>query len=293
MIIWLASYPKSGNTWVRSFISSILFSKDGKANFDDMDKIKQFPSRRYFKNLVKNFQDIKEIKKNWITAQDIINLDNKIKFFKTHHMNCKIENDGFTNEDNTFGVIYIVRDPRNVITSIMHHYHKSTYQEAKKFLFEEYNWLGFTNNELETKLESEIPKTKLESKIPTPIGSWKTHYRSWIKTKKNFLLIKYENLITDPNKEFGKITNYLESAMNLKINSEKIQKSIQSCSFKNLSDLEIKSDFSESVIDRKTGKKKKFFNLGPNNDWKKLLDENIRLEIEEKFNIEMKELGYL
>ena len=59
MIIWLASYPKSGNTWVRSFISSILFSKDGKANFDDMDKIKQFPSRRYFKNLVKNFQDIK------------------------------------------------------------------------------------------------------------------------------------------------------------------------------------------------------------------------------------------
>ena len=77
------------------------------------------------------------------------------------------------------------------------------------------------------------------------------------------------------------------------LHPQKIQKSIQSCSFKNLSDLEIKSDFSESVIDRKTGKKKKFFNLGPNNDWKKLLDENIRLEIEEKFNIEMKELGYL
>ena len=139
MIIWLASYPKSGNTWVRSFIASILFSPDGEASFDILEKIDQFPSRKYFKNLVNNLQDIKEIKKNWITSQEIINLDNKIKFFKTHHMNCAIENDDFTNEDNTFGVIYVVRDPRNVITSIMHHYHKSTYEEAKKFIFDEHN----------------------------------------------------------------------------------------------------------------------------------------------------------
>ena len=83
MIIWLASYPKSGNTWVRSFISSILFSKDGEANFDDLEKIKQYPSKKYFKNLVNNLQDINEVKKNWITSQEIINLDNKIKFFKT------------------------------------------------------------------------------------------------------------------------------------------------------------------------------------------------------------------
>ena len=77
MIIWLASYPKSGNTWVRSFISSILFSKDGEANFDDLEKIKQYPSKKYFKNLVNNLQYINEVKKNWITSQDIINLDNK------------------------------------------------------------------------------------------------------------------------------------------------------------------------------------------------------------------------
>ena len=63
MIIWLASYPKSGNTWVRSFIASILFSPDGKASFDILEKIDQFPSRKYFKNLVNNLQDIKEIKR--------------------------------------------------------------------------------------------------------------------------------------------------------------------------------------------------------------------------------------
>ena len=54
MIIWLASYPKSGNTWVRSFIASILFSPDGEASFDILEKIDQFPSRKYFKNLYVN-----------------------------------------------------------------------------------------------------------------------------------------------------------------------------------------------------------------------------------------------
>ena len=284
MIIWLASYPKSGNTWVRSFIASILFSPDGEASFDILEKIDQFPSRKYFKNLVNNLQDIKEIKKNWITSQEIINLDNKIKFFKTHHMNCAIENDDFTNEDNTFGVIYVVRDPRNVITSIMHHYHKSTYEEAKKFIFDEHNWLGFVKNEHEE---------KLENKIPTPIGSWQNHYKSWKKREKNFLLIKYENLISNPNEEFSKIIKYIESSMKLKIDKRKIDKAIHSCSFKNLSKLELKSEFMESTIDKKTGERKKFFNLGPNNDWKKLLDKDIRLEIEEKFNMEMRELGYL
>ena len=41
MIIWLASYPKSGNTWVRSFIASILFSPDGEASFDILEKIEK------------------------------------------------------------------------------------------------------------------------------------------------------------------------------------------------------------------------------------------------------------
>ena len=56
---------------------------------------------------------------------------------------------------------------------------------------------------------------------------------------------------------------------------------------------EDKEGFIESVLDRESNSKKKFFNLGPDNDWKKLLDKDIRLEIEVKFNIEMRELGYL
>ncbi len=55
MIIWLASYPKSGNTWVRSFLTSLLYTDDGKNDFSNLDKIKQFPGRYQFENFVNDF----------------------------------------------------------------------------------------------------------------------------------------------------------------------------------------------------------------------------------------------
>ena len=66
MIIWLASYPKSGNTWVRSIISSLLYSDDGDFNFELIKKIKQFPEKKYFKDLISDFGNFDEIKRNWI-----------------------------------------------------------------------------------------------------------------------------------------------------------------------------------------------------------------------------------
>ena len=89
MIIWLASYPKSGNTWVRAIISSILYSKDGKHNFSQLDFIDQYPVKKYFKNLINDFYNLDEIKKNWITSQNLINTDGKIRFLKTHHIYCE------------------------------------------------------------------------------------------------------------------------------------------------------------------------------------------------------------
>ena len=120
MIIWLASYPKSGNTWVRSFINSLIFTEDGSSNINHL-KIGQFPNREHFINLISNLDtknNLKELSKNWIIAQNIINLSVGKKFFKTHHSLCKIYGNNFTDLKNTDAVIHIVRDPRNVITSL-------------------------------------------------------------------------------------------------------------------------------------------------------------------------------
>ena len=58
MIIWIASYPKSGNTWIRALISAYLYSKDEQFDFNDLNKIEQFPSKKYLSPFLKNFDDL-------------------------------------------------------------------------------------------------------------------------------------------------------------------------------------------------------------------------------------------
>ncbi len=284
MIIWLASYPKSGNTWVRSFLSALLYDDNGEANLSILKNIKQFPTRDQFNNIVKDFQSINEVSKKWCIAQNNINLDGKIKFFKTHHVNCNFDNNQFTNLNNTIGVIHIVRDPRNVITSIKNHFSSKNIYEAKDFLLNENNCIG---------LIKEKNKKIKGNKIITLISSWKTNYTSWKDVSNNYLLIKYENLISNPILEFNKITKYVEKICNLNFKRNKIEKAIQTSSFSNLQKQEEHGLFSENAEIINEDKKIKFFHLGPNNNWKKLLDRNISKEIEKKYSKEMIELGYL
>ena len=73
MIIWLASYPKSGNTLVRSMLSAYNFSNTGEFNFDLLKNIKQFPAKSLFENLGVDTSNKIEIAKNYILAQEEIN----------------------------------------------------------------------------------------------------------------------------------------------------------------------------------------------------------------------------
>ena len=77
MIIWLASYPKSGNTWIRFFILSLLFGNKLKLNLDHLKTITQYPKKSQFNNLLKDYQNFDEVTQNWIASQNIINLDKK------------------------------------------------------------------------------------------------------------------------------------------------------------------------------------------------------------------------
>tara|TARA_B100000963_G_scaffold232082_1_gene202642 strand:- start:240 stop:1082 length:843 start_codon:yes stop_codon:yes gene_type:complete len=280
MIIWLASYPKSGNTWVRSIISTLLYSVDGDFNFDLIKKIKQFPEKKYFKDLINDFGNFNEIKENWIIAQDKINLDNKIKILKTHQGKYNIGKHSFTNNQNTVATIYIVRDPRTLITSISNHYTLNL-DQASNFLMTP----QIIGNSKKWE-EDEIGMKCL-------LGKWNDHYRSWTRTQSNLLLIRYEDLIYNPEQELQKIINFLKKYLSFKTDNKKNKKILQTTSFKNLKEMEQKGLFKENVFNKNNKSKVNFFHLGPENNWRNNLKEDIRNYIEKNFHLEMSELKYL
>ena len=279
MIIWLASFPKSGNTWLRSILSSLVYSDDGIFDFKFNKKISQFPTKRHFEDFTKEYHNIHENKKFWILSQDKLNLDNQIKFLKTHHINCTIDGFSFTNKENTAGTIYIVRDPRNLVSSISNHF-SLTLLEAKEFLFRS-NMLGTSKNDT------------LTADVATILGSWKDHYNFWTKKNDNLLVIKYEDILLNPNRELFKIKGFVNKFIKFQTNDIKDKNIINSTSFESLKKLEENGEFTENVFETISNKKIKFFNQGPANKWQNYLDDKIRLEIETKLSVEMKELGYL
>ena len=283
MIIWLASYPKSGNTWVRSFISALYYNIEGKNDFSNLRKIRQFPSKSLFEKFTENTQDVKEIYRNWINVQDFLNLDKKVKFLKTHQVNCIIDNCKFTNDDNTIGAIHIVRDPRNVVLSLKNHFSLLSYEHAKEFIFRDKHWIGFERTEKD-KFKDNI--------IPTLISSWSTHYKTWKNKTKHYLLIKYEDLNKDPLREFLKITKYVEKITDKKFDNKQIDNAIKTTSFSHMQKLENDGLFEENAK-KENEIKIKFFNLGPKTNWKDCLNNEIIENINTKFYNEMVELGYL
>ena len=280
MIIWLASYPKSGNTWVRSILAALLYSSDGAFNFDLIKRIPQFPKKEVFKDLVKDFSNFNEIKKNWITVQEKINSEKEIKLLKTHNGKYTVEKDNFTDDQNSLAVIYIVRDPRTLVKSISNHFTKSHY-EASKFLIAP-NLIGNGKSFEERK-----------DGILTLIGKWNDHYRSWTKNKNNLLLIKYEDLVNNPETELTKLIKFLEKYISFKTSEKKNKTILETTSFNNLKNMEEQGLFKEGVLNKKTNNKANFFHLGPKNKWQENLDKKIINEIEKNFYNEMKELGYL
>jgi len=274
MIIWLASYPKSGNTWLRAFLSTYIYSQNEEFKFENMRKIKIFPQMKHFNDIGLTPNNLLEFVKNLVLAQDKINLSNDIVFLKTHNAMCTVDNYPFTNKDNTLGVIYLIRDPRDVLVSYSKH-DDTSIDFSLKALINTKN-LGTLNDDKNKRLLSII-------------GSWSENYNSW----KNFnltkkIIIKYEDLLTNPFDNFLKIIEYLNELYGLKVDKNKIKKIIEVTKFSNLQDLEKKFGFIETI-----SKKGLFFREGKSGSWKSQLNKETTDKIENLFYKEMKELNYL
>jgi len=231
-------------------------------------------------NQEEDFQKINNIIKNWKTSQDKINANKNLKFFKTHNLLTSINLEGqiydFTNLENTLGVIYIVRDPRNVITSLKNHFFLNSYDEALEMMIDKKKWIGTS-----------------KGSIPEALSSWDQHYNSWSFFPKNYILFKYEELLSNPKKQIDRLTKYLQKFTKINIDENKLDKIISNSNFSNFKDLENQGLFNEKAVHPETKEKKSFFYLGPENDYSKLLDYKIKNKIENFFKETMIKLNYL
>ena len=273
MIVWLASYPKSGNTLLRSMLAAYLFSNDGNYFFGLIKNIKQFPHGGLFMKLGVDIKNHDETIKNYIRVQETFNKKNSIQFLKTHSYLFNFNKPyPFTNYNNSLGVIYVARDPRNVVNSFAR-FKNTTVEETAEFMIKS-SGDGFTWT-----------------------NTWSDNFQSWklFKEYERYLLIKYEDLINNRELTFLNVLKFIYKLNKTKftLNKQKFDNVIKTTSFDNMQKLEKEVGFGEGTINEKTGEKIPFFNLGPKNDWKKSLDSKTRYKIEKSFKKEMEELGYL
>jgi hypothetical protein len=259
-------------------LSSYYFSKDGTFDSNLLKNIKQFPSNALFRKYDFETKNDKEMIKNYIKVQKLINKKNSIQFLKTHSSLFNINNIHFTDLDCSLGVIYIVRDPRNVVSSFAHHFSISIKEASNRMI------------------NGHIIGTGLDENTIQFTGSWNFNFNSWksFKLPKKYLLIKYEDLVDNTEEIFLKILTFINklSTTDIIVDEKKFSNAVKSCDFELLKKKEAREGFIESVIDKDSKKRINFFNLGKKNNYKSL-DLNIRKELESSFQKEMKELGYL
>ena len=277
MIIWLASYPKSGNTWLRMFLKSYFLKPGEKFGLEnsrlDNFKAQGFPDQEILDHLRVDYNKFEEIVKNWEAMQDYINLNNKTNYVKTHNAMVTVGSYKFTTTRNTKGIIYIVRDPRDVLVSLSHHM-GIDYEKTFEHLSSSYNF--------------EYPSSGDKRYKKTLMGAWSDHYKSW----KNFkscktLVVKYEDMVLDEYNTFKKIIKYLTEVDGAEYKEEKLIKALKQTQFDELQKMEKNEGFSEK------GKGELFFRKGKIGEWEKDLSVNLIKKIEKMFSKEMIELGYL
>ena len=271
--IFLASYPKSGNTWMRSIIGN-LYNFDKEFNLKTLKSIPllsikenfdEFEKKIYSENNVLNFDWVSQ---NIIECQKILNnKSNHLNIFKTHSVRHK----KFTNETVNAGFIYIIRDPRDVVVSFKNFSGKSIDKIINELLYEKTNIIN-TNGAHEL------------------LSTWKLNVLSWL----NYntvprLIIRYEDLILNIREIVINVIEFLNKTHRIKLNlsDADIDQIIENTSFNNLKKIENKYGFDES------SKHSSFFRTGTSNQWKDILSKQQLKLIENNLQTLMKHFNYI
>jgi len=269
-ITWLASYPKSGNTMLRLFLSHYLYGNSninntGPLNFKDSGEWAfQMVSPKAIQDLT--FYDCLALKPAALLnlLPVLASFDRQYMFLKTHSPNVVI--DGFAQcpRGMTAAAVYVVRDPRDVVVSFSHYMRDKTVDGAVEDMFATNNTLGGVGD------------------IRQYLGPWPNHVASWA-DKKGVHTIRYEDMIEDPKTVFRGVLEYLKAD----IDEDRLEESARFVSFENLQKIERDSGFKDNPHEDKP-----FFRTGRAGQWRDALTEEQVAKIEDGADEVMRRFGY-
>jgi hypothetical protein len=248
-ISWLASYPKSGSTWVRMFLNAYITTFPLNIN-NPYQYVYKDSDAGLLQLLCPT--DIKELSHSEQFAYRPAMLLNMLKLYKTKIClkthNAKICVNGIQVIPTFLSdkAIYLVRDPRDVCISLSHHLDYTIDQTIE-----------FMNN---IKQGVSFVETNLTDLILT----WSKHIESWVdkNTDLSYKVIKYEDMLSDPIYAFVQILRHL-SLNTIEDAEYRFNFAMEQSSFENLQRLENTKGFVEK------GRRGNFFRVGKAGQWKK------------------------
>ena len=275
-IIWLASYPKSGNTWFRIFLTNLLQKHTSPANINELTGGPIASSRQLFDELTgidSSDLTFDEIEKLRPLVYRLLSEKNSVKtFYKIHDAYTYIHNEQPIIPVNiSYGAIYFIRNPLDVAISFAHHANKKVSEIISLMNDPDYKFCNKND--------------KLHPQLMQRLLSWSGHIFSWT-TQSDFpvLVIRYEDLLSDPFSEFKRAVLF----SGLIFSDEEIKRAIKFSDFEEVSRQEEMNGF-----DERPSKSVKFFRCGRSGQWKQQLTAEEKKRIESGNREAMKRYGYL
>jgi aryl sulfotransferase len=275
-LVWIASYPKSGNTWVRIFLSNFIRNENSPIDINSISDMQIFSSRRIFDDYSPVFSSDMREKEIDEIRHDVyckIAEDRKEKkFFKIHDALYKISNDKYMIPiDFTFGAIHIVRHPFDVAVSYAA-YSNITIEKSVDLI-------------CNPKAVLSANSKKLDLQIRQKLSSWNLHTKSWCENDRfPTIHIRYEDMLKNTIQEYTQIVRFLE----LENDVTRIEKAVNFSDFK-----ELKKQEEEKGFNERPSRSEKFFRQGIIGDGQQKLTIHQKARIVEVNYEYMKKFGYI
>ena len=271
-LLWLASYPKSGNTWMRAFLANYIFNPDSPFPVNQLSRLgigdaSTLAYRRVAGGRLdpKNPRQTVQVREAFLKAVDGNGAD--LNLIKTHNQNTRAFGVDLMPRYLSRGAIYILRDPRDMALSYASH-------------------LGMDLDETVHRLgHPENATAGDERNVHQFLGTWSDHVRSWTRSKAfPVRTVRYEDMQSRPEEVFGEIVDFLK----LGLDQSRLEKAIEFSSFDKLKKQEQEKGFVENSLNQAA-----FFRSGKSGVWNDVLTAAQVAKIEADHQRVMRQHGYL